>query len=94
MKATLLALGILLGAPYQCATEPNERPKEDSAPQALWMLSERFEQEGNGGARETTLKQLLEHYPSSRYAARAREALGMPAKGGASEAAASQEEGE
>jgi TolA-binding protein len=80
MKAALLALGIMLGAPYQCATEPNERPVEDSAPKALWMLSERFEKEGKADARESTLRQLVEQYPGSRYAERAREALGMPSR--------------
>jgi TolA-binding protein len=80
MRAVLLALSIMLSAPYQCATEPNERPKEDSAPKALWMLAERFEAEGQANARESTLKQLVEQYPSSRYADRAREALGMPAQ--------------
>lgn len=79
MKAALLALGIVLGAPYQCATEPDERPTEDSAPQALWMLAERFRSEDNASARETTLQQLVERYPSSRYAERARQALGQPA---------------
>jgi outer membrane protein assembly factor BamD (BamD/ComL family) len=78
MKAALLALSITLWAPYQCATEPNERPQEDSAPKALWMLAEKFEQEGNSSARETTLHQLIEQYPSSRYAERARANMGMP----------------
>lgn len=77
MKAALLALGIFLSAPYQCGTEPNERPRQDSAPKALWTLAERFERENNPSARETTLKQLLELYPTSRYAERAREALGI-----------------
>jgi outer membrane protein assembly factor BamD (BamD/ComL family) len=77
MKAALLALGITLWAPYQCATEPDERPQEDSAPKALYVLAEKFEQEGNGAARETTLHQLIEQYPASRYAERARSDLGM-----------------
>ena len=76
MRAAMLALSVVLSAPYQCATEPDERPIEDSAPKALWMLAERFQTEGNPSARETTLRQLIEQYPSSRYAERAREALG------------------
>jgi outer membrane protein assembly factor BamD (BamD/ComL family) len=83
MKAGLLALCVTLWAPYQCGTEPNERPQEDTAPKALWVLSEKFESEGNSGARETTLHQLVEQYPSSRYAEQARLALGLPSgKGG------------
>ena len=80
MKAALLALSVMLWAPYQCGTEPNERPQEDSAPKALWVLSEKFESEGNRAARETTLNQLVEQYPSSRYAEQARLALGLPAR--------------
>jgi len=78
MKAALLALSITLWAPYQCATEPDERPQEDSAPKALYGLAEKFEQEGNASARDTTLHQLIEQYPASRYAERARAELGMP----------------
>ena len=77
MRAAVLALGIALSAPYQCGTEPNERPVEDSAPKALWMLAERFQAEGKVEARTTTLQQLIEQYPSSRYAERARVALGL-----------------
>jgi hypothetical protein len=82
MKAALLALSITLSAPYQCGTEPNERPREDTAPKALWMLAEKFQQEGNASARETTLHQLVEVYPSSRYAERARHELGLPSRKG------------
>lgn len=77
MKGLALALSIALWAPYQCATDPNERPVEDTAPKALWLLSERFQAEGDMKARETTLRQLVEQYPSSRYAQRAREELGL-----------------
>ena len=80
MKAALLALSVMLWAPYQCGTEPNERPQEDSAPKALWVLSEKFESEGNTAARDTTLNQLVEQYPSSRYAEQARLALGLPGR--------------
>lgn len=80
MKAALLALSITLWAPYQCATEPDERPQEDSAPKALFMLSEKFEQEGNSSARETTLRQLIEQYPASRYAEKARAEMGLPSR--------------
>jgi hypothetical protein len=95
MKAALLALGITLWAPYQCGTEPNERPREDSAPKALWMLAEKFQQQGNSDARNTTLNQLVEVYPSSRYAERARHELGMPSrKGGDDEEAKASSSGE
>lgn len=78
MKALLFAASLMVWAPYQCATETADRPMEDTAPQALWILAERFSAEGNAAARTTTLQQLVEQYPSSRYAQRAREELGMP----------------
>jgi TolA-binding protein len=77
VRALLFAACLLSSAPYQCATDRSERPVEDTAPQALWILAERFEAEGNQAARETTLQQLLQQYPSSRYAQRAREELGI-----------------
>jgi TolA-binding protein len=42
------------------------------------VLAERFKTEGNQAARETTLRQIIETYPSSRYAQRARQELGIP----------------
>ncbi|MDB4990116.1 MAG: hypothetical protein JWN04_5294 [Myxococcaceae bacterium] len=80
MKSALLALSLMLWAPYQCGTEPNERPQEDSAPKALWVLADKFESEGNSAARATTLNQLVEQYPSSHYAEKARIELGLPAR--------------
>jgi hypothetical protein len=77
MKGLALALSIALWAPYQCASDTGERPVEDTAPKALWLLSERFQAEGDMKARETTLRQLIEQYPSSRYAQRARQELGL-----------------
>lgn len=94
MKAALLALSVMLAAPFQCGTEPNERPREDSAPKALWMLAEKFETQGNAPARETTLEQLVEVYPSSRYAERARQALVLPSRQNSAGPAASESEGE
>ncbi len=73
----MFAACLLASAPYQCASDTTDRPVEDTAPQALWILSERFETEGNQPARETTLRQLINQYPSSRYAHRAREELGI-----------------
>lgn len=78
MKSAVLALTAALLAPYQCATSKNERPLEDTAPKALWILSERFQKDGDEKARETTLHQIVEQYPGSRYASRARSELGIP----------------
>ena len=77
MKALLFAACLLTTAPYQCATDTNDRPLEDTAPQALWILAERFESEHNQAAKETTLRQIIDEYPTSRYAQRARQELGL-----------------
>jgi TolA-binding protein len=77
VKALLAAALIALSAPYQCASDDERPPVEDSAPQALWVLAERFKAENNPAARETTLRQIVESYPSSRYAQRARQELGI-----------------
>ena len=82
MKLPALALaGVLLAggvsAPFQCASDPvPTRRMEDTAPEALWILGERFRREGNEEARRTTLRHLIEQYPSSRYAHRAELVLG------------------
>lgn len=78
MKSVVLALCGVLLAPYQCGSKGTQRPVEDTAPKALWVLAERFEADNDAKARETTLRQLAEKYPSSRYAQKAREALGIP----------------
>lgn len=71
MRALLLAIA-LGGAPFQCASDPDpNRRMEDTAPEALWELSERFEEKGDPNARRETLRHLVERYPSSRYARRA-----------------------
>lgn len=63
-------------APFQCGTEPEpELALEDTPSEALWLLSERFREEGQTEARNITLRQLTEQYPTSREAERARQAL-------------------
>lgn len=76
MKAALVAFAIVL-APLQCGGPPREHPEyEDSPAEALWDLSERFGDAGDEAARRRTLEYLIERYPSSRYAERARVTLG------------------
>lgn len=76
MKALCFAALIAL-APIQCGQPPREHPEfEDSPAEALWDLSERFAAEGDDAARRQTLDYLIERYPSSRFAERARVTLG------------------
>lgn len=79
MKAALLVLALsFLGAPFQCASDPDPaRRMEDTPSEALWNLAERFEAEGQTEARRETLEAIARDYPNSREAARAREALGQ-----------------
>ncbi|MEZ4339299.1 MAG: hypothetical protein R3B82_21975 [Sandaracinaceae bacterium] len=79
MRAGLFALVIAL-APLQCGTSPRGPEFEDSPGEALWDLSERFEAEGDEAARRRTLEHLIERYPSSRFAERARVVLGRPSE--------------
>lgn len=74
LSMLLLALNV---APFQCASKPRpEYRHEDTAPEALWALAQRFHNEGDEPARRTTLTQIVELYPSSRYSERAKMILG------------------
>lgn len=74
MRTVLVAALSALLAPYQCSHgDQAERPIEDSAPKALHLLAERFSSQGDNSACETVISQLIEQYPSSRYAKAARE---------------------
>lgn len=76
IKALLLAFA--LSAPFQCASDPDpEHRLEDSPSEALWDLAARLEREGHVEARHSTLEQLIERYPGSREAQRARDELGL-----------------
>lgn len=82
MKAALF-FGLVLAssaAPFQCASDPvPEHRLEDSAPEALWLLAERFHREGNEAARQTALNEIIVRYPNSHEATRARELVGPSA---------------
>jgi hypothetical protein len=71
--ALLLALSF---APYQCAREPdpNRRIEEEPA-EAVYKLAERFKAEGKADARATTLKYIVERFPTSRFAKSATQEL-------------------
>ena len=76
IKVLLLALA--LSAPFQCASDPDpEHRLEDSPSEALWDLAARLRREGHVEARLSTLQQLIERYPGSREAQRARDELGL-----------------
>ncbi len=73
----LLFVLLLALAPMQCGSPPGEHPEfEDNPAEALWDLSERFGADGDEDGQTRTLEYLVERYPSSRFAERARVALG------------------
>lgn len=75
LAAALLA-GSLGLAPFQCASDPDDTLRqEETAPEALWGLAERFRAQHDTPARAATLRYLVDRYPSSNYAERARLAL-------------------
>jgi outer membrane protein assembly factor BamD (BamD/ComL family) len=70
------ATGALGSAPFQCARVPDDGARrEDTAGDALYALAQRFKAENNAAAAHETLKYLVEHYPSSRYAPAAKDEL-------------------
>ena len=68
-----LVLAASLFAPVQCASKPKpELRTEDDPAEALYQLADRFKAEGNAAARVKTLQFVVERYPSSRFAERAK----------------------
>lgn len=76
LPASLLFVSALSTAPMQCAreTEPDKAMEEEPG-EALYALAEQFRERGDRDARAATLRYLVDHYPSSRFAERARQDL-------------------
>lgn len=73
-EAALLA--VLAAAPLQCPSRQTAASsREESPPEALWDLAERFAAQGDPRAARSTRRFLVERYPASRFAERARLAL-------------------
>jgi outer membrane protein assembly factor BamD (BamD/ComL family) len=78
-RPTLLVL-LALGAnqaPLQCSRDPDdpEAQRYETPPEALYDLASRFKERGDAAAWQKTLDYLVERYPNSRFAARARSDL-------------------
>ena len=72
----VLCLAALAHAPLQCASEPDETLRRNETPdEALYGLAEKFRGQGNEAAWKETLEYLIDRYPNSRFAARARQDL-------------------
>lgn len=69
---TLLLAGALAYAPYQCGKSPERSAREETPGEALYGLAQKMKADGDDQAYRTTLRYIVERYPSSRYAAAAR----------------------
>jgi len=80
--ASVALAAAVANAPFQCASDPDPgRRTEEDPSEVLYQLAERFRASGDREAHTATLRYLVERYPSSRFAERARldlEALGQP----------------
>lgn len=76
MRAVVALWALAAIAPLQCPSRaPPTLAREETPGEALWQLAERFGQQGDANARRATLTFLLERYPTSRFAERARVTL-------------------
>ncbi|HEY1695740.1 MAG TPA: tetratricopeptide repeat protein [Polyangiaceae bacterium] len=72
-----LGLASAASAPIQCGHTPEAELQEDETPgDALWKLAQTFKERGQAEAEKTTLKELVEKYPASRWVGPAKEELG------------------
>jgi outer membrane protein assembly factor BamD (BamD/ComL family) len=77
------------GAPMQCASEPDLETRHYEEPaEALYVLAEDFKKDGDSKAWRHTLEHLIERYPNSRFAERAKQELGAASAVGAREGTA------
>jgi len=76
-KGVVLAVAMMASrAPLQCSGEPpDETRRYETPPDALYDLAARFKKKGDQHAYRETLAYLIERYPNSRFAVRAKEEL-------------------
>ena len=85
MRFSVLVVGAALvsQAPLQCSHEPEPDVRRyETPPEALYALATRFKEKGNTSAYRGTLEYLVERYPSSRFAIRAKDELAQPPAAG------------
>ncbi len=76
LRPLLACAALLAHAPLQCSREPGpELRRYETPPEALYDLATRFKAKGEERAWRDTLAYLVERYPSSRFALRARDEL-------------------
>ena len=73
--ALLVAIGST-SAPLQCQSDPpREERRYERPPEALYDLAQRFREQGDAQAWQTTLEMIVERYPNSREAVMAKQDL-------------------
>ena len=78
-RTLFLVAALALGnAPLQCGSGESEGARYETPPEALYDLAQRFKKQGKEDSRKQTLEYLIERYPNSRFAMRARSELGQP----------------
>jgi hypothetical protein len=89
VAAVALALVSSASAPLQCGHTPEAELQEDETPgDALWQLAQKFRERHDVEAERTTLKDLVERYPASRWVGPAKEELGRIGEGSGATGAA------
>jgi hypothetical protein len=90
VRSFWFAAAALLGtAPYQCKSNDPERAREETVGEALIGLCGRFADKGDDESAKRVLDYLIERYPSSREAERAKDERNAahPCKGVTAESA-------
>jgi hypothetical protein len=68
----LLVASTVFGyAPYQCGKAPEKSLREETPGEALYALAQKLRAEGDEQGYRTTLRYILQRYPSSHFAAAA-----------------------
>jgi outer membrane protein assembly factor BamD (BamD/ComL family) len=69
----LVLLGIFARhAPYQCARSPEATVREETPAEALYHVAQKLRADRDEQGYKTTLRYIVERYPSSRFAVAAR----------------------
>ncbi|HEV8245647.1 MAG TPA: hypothetical protein VGP93_07755 [Polyangiaceae bacterium] len=72
-RLLLLAAALTLGlAPMQCGSGNTDDTHYETPPEAIYDLAQHFKKAGNQAAYRETLDYLIERYPNSRFAMRAK----------------------
>ena len=74
---TVMVAAVIAAAPYQCSSDRDPAHATEERPaEALYHLAAELQQAGDVPAWRHTLRYLIQHYPSSRFAVMAKQDLG------------------